>query len=94
MHNFNFEIFNNLEQSFDTRSISEQRDTESKEENLSIFNNLLLKNYSVNDLLEGPIKDDPFNFTEKFNTKKENEKKNLFNINEKENLTKDNLINK
>lgn len=94
MHNFNFEIFNNLEQSFDTRSISEQRDTESKEENLSIFNNLLLKNYSVNDLLEGPIENDPFNFTEKFNTKKENEKKNLFNVNEKENLTKDNLINK
>ena len=94
MHNFNFEIFKNFEQSFDTRSISEQRDTESKEENLSIFNNLLLKNYSVNDLLEGPIENDPFNFTEKFNTKKENEKKNLFNVNEKENLTKDNLINK
>lgn len=94
MHNFNFEIFKNFEQSFDTRSISEQRDTESKEENLSIFNNLLLKNYSVNDLLEGPIENDPFNFTEKFNTKKENEKKNLFNVNEKENITKDNLINK
>lgn len=101
MHNFNFEIFKNLEQSFDTQSISEQKDIESKEENFSIFNNLLLKNYSVNNLIEGPIVNDSINFSEKFNSKKEKtldiEKKSfikLFNVSEEENLTKDNLINK
>lgn len=101
MHNFNFEIFKNFEQSFDTQSISEQKDIESKEENFSIFNNLLLKNYSVNNLIEGPIVNDSINFSEKFNSKKEKtldiEKKSfikLFNVSEEENLTKDNLINK
>lgn len=101
MHNFNFEIFKNFEQSFDTQSISEQKDIESKEENFSIFNNLLLKKYSVNNLIEGPIVNDSINFSEKFNSKKEKtldiEKKSfikLFNVSEEENLTKDNLINK
>lgn len=101
MHNFNFEIFKNFEQSFDTQSISEQKDIESKEENFSIFNNLLLKKYSVNNLIEGPIVNDSINFSEKFNSKKEKtldiEKKpfiKLFNVSEEENLTKNNLINK